>query len=62
MLIKIGNFELEVRQYGLFLGVNLGRRWRYQLFRSWTETWLSASDWIDRSANRVAFEAGRRGN
>ena len=62
MFIKIGSFELEVRRCGLFLGVNLGSRWRYQMFRSWRETWLSASDWIDRSPNRLPSKPVIGGN
>ncbi|OAP41394.1 hypothetical protein AU381_05870 [Sinorhizobium glycinis] len=65
MLIKIGGFEMEVSRGGMFLGINLGKRWRYQTFRTWTATGLSASDWIDRTPNSVAdskaVEAGRRG-
>lgn len=65
MVIKIGSFELEVSRGSMFLGINLGKRWRYQTFRTWTATGLSASDWIDRSLKSVAdtkaVEAGRGG-
>ncbi|WP_085024843.1 hypothetical protein [Ensifer aridi] len=62
MLIKIGGFELEVSRGSVFLGINLGKRWRYQTFRTRTATGLSASDWIDRTgvADTKAVEAGRR--
>ncbi|HEV7305108.1 hypothetical protein [Ensifer sp.] len=61
MLIKIGGFELEVSHDSMFLGINLGKRWRYQTFRTWTATGLSASDWIDRSLNSEAIEVDCRG-
>ncbi|WGI74540.1 hypothetical protein QC756_01345 [Sinorhizobium meliloti] len=65
MFIRIGSFELEVSRGSMFLGINLGKRWRYQTFRSWTASGLSASDWIDRSLRSVvdtkAVEAGREG-
>ncbi|MBD9621479.1 hypothetical protein IB279_00830 [Ensifer sp. ENS06] len=62
MLIKIGGFELEVSRGSMFLGINLGKRWRYQTFRTWTATGLSASDWIDRTSNGAAgANAGRLG-
>lgn len=51
MLIKTKNFEIELSRSSLFLGVNLGKRWRYQTYRDWTGRGLSASDWIDRKAS-----------
>lgn len=53
MLIKIGSFELEIRRGGLYLGINLGRRWRYQTFRDFTDADNTASDWTDRKTGRV---------
>lgn len=62
MLVKTGGFELEIRRNSLFLGINLGKRWRYQTFRTWAGTGLSASDWIDRARNdATAAEANQRG-
>ena len=61
MLIKIGGFELEVWRDSMFLGINLGKRWRYQTFRTWTATGLSTSDWIDRTLNSEVVEPGHRG-
>jgi hypothetical protein len=51
MHIKIGSFELEVCSRSLFLGINLGRRWRYQTFRTRDRSGLDATDWIDRRAS-----------
>lgn len=53
MLIKIGSFELEVSRDAIFLGLNLGKRWRYQTFRDFTGSGITASDWIDYKTGRV---------
>ncbi|WEX88492.1 hypothetical protein PZN02_000977 [Sinorhizobium garamanticum] len=53
MLIKIGSFELEVRRRSLYLGINLGMRWRYQTFRDFSGAGITTSDWTDRKTGRV---------
>ncbi|RMI11897.1 hypothetical protein DA101_011675 [Sinorhizobium meliloti] len=48
MHVKIGSCELEVSRHSLFLGINLGRHWRYQTFRDWSGHGLTTEDWTDR--------------
>ncbi|MEY9533552.1 hypothetical protein AB7M37_003313 [Sinorhizobium fredii] len=61
MLIKIGSFELEIRRSGLYLGTNLGRRWRYQTFRDFSGAGITASDWTDRKTGRVVTKGASGG-
>lgn len=53
MHIKIGSFELEISRSSLYLGVNLGKRWRYQTFRDWSGQGETVADWIDRKTGRT---------
>lgn len=58
VLIKTKNFEIELSRSSLFLGVNLGTRWRYQTYRDWTGNGLTTSDWIDRHVNGLGPHSG----
>jgi hypothetical protein len=53
MHVNIGSFELEVSRQSLFLGINLGRHWRYQTFRDWSGQGLTTEDWTDRRTGRT---------
>jgi hypothetical protein len=45
---------------GLYLGANLGKRWRYQTFRDWSGQGLTTSDFTDRKTGRTVgkFDGG----